>query len=94
MTRGAADSLARHRAARAGKIRQFVTPEGVDLGIELMQGFDPSNLSYADPSGDLALRAEVAKYLRAARAVRRAITGTRRAASTSCDDSALNGCCP
>jgi GntR family transcriptional regulator/MocR family aminotransferase len=39
-------------------------------GIELMQGFDPSNLSYADPSGDLALRAEVAKYLRAARAVR------------------------
>lgn len=39
-------------------------------GVALMQNFDPTNLSYADPSGDLALRQEVAKYLRVARAVR------------------------
>ncbi|WP_160122871.1 MocR-like pyridoxine biosynthesis transcription factor PdxR [Rhodovarius lipocyclicus] len=39
-------------------------------GVEVMQNFDPSYLSYSDPSGDLPLREEVAKYLRAARAVR------------------------
>lgn len=39
-------------------------------GIDLMQDFDPSNLSYGDPSGDQSLREEVANYLRVARAVR------------------------
>ena len=35
MTRAAADVLARARAARAGKVRQFVTPEGVDLELRI-----------------------------------------------------------
>lgn len=35
MTRGAAEVHARARAARAGKVRQFVTPEGVDLELRI-----------------------------------------------------------
>ncbi len=39
-------------------------------GMEVMQKFDPAALHYGDPSGQSALRDEVAKYLRVARAVR------------------------
>lgn len=39
------------------------------IGAEQMRRFDPVNLSYADPSGELSLRREIAAYLRAARAV-------------------------
>ena len=35
MTRAAANPYARYRAAQAGKIRQFVTPEGVDLELKI-----------------------------------------------------------
>jgi GntR family transcriptional regulator / MocR family aminotransferase len=39
------------------------------IGAETMRRFDPVNLGYADPLGEIALRNEVAQYLRAARAV-------------------------
>jgi uncharacterized RDD family membrane protein YckC len=35
MTRGAAASYARYRAAQASMVRQFVTPEGVDLELRI-----------------------------------------------------------
>lgn len=35
MTRAATNPYARYRAAQAGKIRQFVTPEGVDLELKI-----------------------------------------------------------
>jgi GntR family transcriptional regulator/MocR family aminotransferase len=40
------------------------------VGVQQMRTLDPVNLGYADPLGELALRKEVAEYLRAARAVR------------------------
>ena len=40
------------------------------IGSEQARRFDPVNLSYADPSGEPALRREIAAYVRAARAVR------------------------
>jgi GntR family transcriptional regulator/MocR family aminotransferase len=40
------------------------------IGGRHMRNFDPVNLAYADPGGDLGLRREIAAYLRAARAVR------------------------
>ncbi|AVO45320.1 PLP-dependent aminotransferase family protein [Phreatobacter cathodiphilus] len=40
------------------------------IGAGQMRRLDPVNLSYADPSGEPALRREIAAYLRAARAVR------------------------
>ncbi len=40
------------------------------IGVAQMRQFDPAHLAYADPSGDVGLRQQIAEYLRAARAVR------------------------
>ena len=65
------DAECKHPVRRGGAVRwtRYRLRRCAAPASSLMQSFDPMNLSYADPSGDLALREEVAKYLRVARAV-------------------------